>query len=256
MTDIKFGLKLWSKNYSLIGEAETLVKTGFFQYIELMVVPDTDIRPFQNKTLPFILHATSENWGFNIADQSKTDFNSKVLANCFDWARKLDAPYIVLHPGFCDFNAAKKFLANIDDRRIAIENMPVVGENGEKMVGATVNQAKELMADKFGFCLDIGHVIKASASLKKDWRRAAAGWARLKPAIIHICDGRLASEQDEHLNIGSGDFDFNFIASLIERSGAKFLSLETPRNDLGSLREDLDNLAKLKTFFGKKTFCK
>ena len=248
MNDIEFGLKLWSLNYGLIGEAANLVKDGVFDYVELMVVPGTDISVFQKAGIPFIIHVASENWGVNIADESKEKSDLKTIKECLDIADELNAKYLILHPGFGDFETAKKLLGNINDKRIVIENMPKVGMGGEPMIGWNPEQIVDLCQDKFGFCLDFGHAVKAAASLNKNYRDIIDGFLKLKPAVCHISDGFIQDEKDSHLAIGDGDYDLKFFLDRVQRDGIEYVTLETPRRNLDSLAEDLGNLRRLKSF--------
>lgn len=246
--NIKFGLKLWSINYDFFNEARELIKKDIFQYIELMVVPDTEISPFQKIKVPYILHITSEKWRMNIANKKKEEFNLKTINHNIKWANMLNAKYLILHPGFGLISDALEFLEKIDDERILIENMPKIGLNNEKMTGFTPEQIKKLMANKFGFCLDFGHAIKAATSLKKDYKKYIKDFLELSPKMFHISDGILAAEKDEHLNIGEGEYDFDFLTDCIKENNTKYITLETPRVNLASYEEDLENLEKLKSF--------
>jgi endonuclease IV len=252
MKEIKFGLKLWSTDYGLIAQAPKAALENIFQYIELMVVPGTEAFYFKKINIPFILHATSENWGFNIADSQKEKNNLGIIKNCLAWADELKALYIIVHPGFGEFASVKFFLDKINDRRILIENMPKVGINNEKMVGYCPEQIKELKTDKFGFCLDLNHAAKAALSLEKDYKEFIGEFAKLNPEIFHISDGDFKKESDEHLNIGAGDFDFAFFWDCIKKSGTAYITLETPRTDNDSLQDDLANLEIIKTLFNRQ----
>jgi len=243
--EINFGLKLWSTNSNLLEEAVHLIAKNFFQYIELAIVPDTEILFFQKIKIPYIIHITSERWGVNIGDRNKKEFNLKVINQSIQWADNLSAEYLILHPGFGEFEVAKSFLAKIEDKRILIENMPKVGINNEKMIGYTPKQIKGLIGKKFGFCLDLNHAIKAAVSLKKDYKEYIKDFLKLNPKMFHISDGTLKNEKDEHLNIGEGEYDFNFLVECIKNSSTRYLTLETPRANPHSLKEDLINLSRL-----------
>lgn len=248
MKNIKFGLKLWSINYNCLKKAEELIKRNVFDYIELMVVPDTEISPFQKIKVPYIIHITSERWGVNIGDKAKEEFNLKAINQSIQWADKLSAKYLILHPGFGDFKTTKEFLKKIKDSRILIENMPKLGINNEKMIGFTgftPKQIKELMTDKFSFCLDFGHAIKVAVSFKKDYKEYIKDFLKLNPKIFHISDGSLDNEKDEHLNIGEGEYNFKFLINCIRENPESMVTLETPRFNKNSLEEDLENIKKL-----------
>ncbi len=249
MKNIKFGLKLWSTDYSLIKKAEELIKENVFHYIELMVIPDTKISLFQKIKAPYIVHIPHSGFGLNIADKEKKEFNLKTINQSIEWADKLNAKYLILHPGFGEIIITKDFLAKVNDKRILIENMPRNGINDEKMLGFTPEQIKELTENKFGFCLDLNHAIKAAISLKKDYKKYIKEFLKLKPAMFHISDGNLDEEKDEHLNIGDGGYDFKFLINCVKENESKYLTLETPKDNLNSCKQDLENLKKLKSIF-------
>jgi len=243
MKTINFGLKLWSTNQNVMKKAKDLIESDVFQYIELTPIPNTRITAFLKHELPYIIHITTERYGLNIGDTDKQNFNLKTINRCIDWANRLDA-----HPGFGLIDNAIKFLTNIDDRRILIENMPKIGLNNEKMIGYTPEQIKELANGRFGSCLDLNHAIKAAVSLNKDYKRFITEFLGLNPKMFHISDGNLNNEKDEHLPIGEGDYDFEFLMSCIKRNESKYVTLETPRTDLNSVNEDVKNLERLTTY--------
>lgn len=249
MEDIKFGLKLWSTNKELFLEAEALIKQGAFHYIELLVVPGTDISPFLRLKVPYIIHAAHEHWNVNIADDNKEKQSQEVIQNAIQWANKLKAMYIVLHPGFGNISVAKKFLSKISDSRILIENMPKLGMNGEFMIGINKEELNILKGDIFGFCLDLNHAMKAANSLKIQYKEYILELLQLNPNIFHISDGILSREDDDHLNIGKGEYDMDFLSSCIKKNRNKYVTLETPRENKDSLKEALEDSIKLQPFF-------
>jgi endonuclease IV len=241
---IEFGLKLWSINYHQLGEAVKLIEKDMFQYIELMPVPSTDIFPFLEIDVPYSIHVTTDRYGVNIADRNKKESNLEMLGLCTEWADKLEARYLILHPGYGSIDDTMDFLKKLGDKRILIENMPKIGINNEKMVGYTVEQVSKLMNNRFGLCLDFGHAIKAAVSLNEDYEKCIREFLRLNPRMFHVSDGKLNNAKDEHLRIGEGDYDFEFLMSYIKKSESKYVTLETPKS-LDSLDEDSKNLEKL-----------
>ena len=248
MTKIKIGLKLWSINSNMLKEAKKLVENNIFQYIEVMFIPDTEVTPFLDVNVPYIVHITTEKYGVNIADKEKKEFNLKTINNCTEWADKLNAKYLIFHPGFGLIDTAIEFLSDINDKRILIENMPKVGLNNEKMIGYTPEQIKKLMGRKFSLCLDLNHAIKAAVGLNEQYKESIEELLKLNPKMFHISDGRLDNEKDEHLGIGEGDYDFEFLMRCVKKSELKYVTLETPRTKLNSFDEDLKNLEKLVRF--------
>jgi len=245
--NIKFGLKLWSTNQDALPQVEELIEENVFQYIELTPIPNTRLDPFLEAKAHYVIHITTERYGVNIADEKKKKFNLKTIDNCIEWADMLDAEYLILHPGFGSMDKAMEFMGDINDKRILIENMPRVGVNNEKMIGYTPEQIKELMGERFGLCLDFGHAIKAAVSLNEDYKKYIKKFLKINPKMFHISDGKLNSEKDEHLHIGEGEYDFEFLMDCVRKSESKYVTLETPRTNLNSLKEDLRNLEKLKS---------
>ena len=236
---MRLGLKLWSSNAELIPEAKKLVDEKVFDYVELTPVPGADIEPFVDSGLPFVIHVTHERFGFNIADAKKKAFNVKILGDCIDFADRLDAKYLVLHPGFGAIEDSVDFLSSVDDERILVENMPRRGINGEKMIGYLPEDLKNLLCGRFGLCLDFGHAIKAASSVGLDYKTMLADFMELSPQLFHLHDGSSKKETDEHLSLGKGDFDLKHIVSLLEADSS--VTLETPRN--AGLEEDKKNAA-------------
>ncbi len=244
MNSVLFGLKLWSSNTNLIKDIDKLIELHTFHFIELSPIPGTAISPFQQISVPYVIHITPEKFGVNIADNNKYELNNQIFRECLKWADKLNAKYIVIHPGWSDLNNSVKFLEKFDDTRFLIENMPKVGIIGEKMVGYDLNQLQSLMGKKFGFCLDLNHAIKAAISLEIDYKEWVIQLLRLNPKLFHISDGILTIESDEHLNIGTGQYDMNFLMQCIEKSSEKMVTLETPREN-NSLMSDVRNLKRI-----------
>lgn len=251
MSGIRYGLKLWSTNVSLLPAAAQLISDSVFQYVEINPVPDTKIEPFLSYNIPFIIHITTERHGLNIADPAKKQTNCTRISDCLHWADELNASYCILHPGFGDADHATRFLDNISDPRILLENMPKTGINGESMIGYSPEQMISMMGSRFGFCLDINHAIKAALSLDVPYWEYVMKFCDLNPSMYHIADGSLSSDRDEHLPIGSGDYDFRNLETLYAQRKNMMITLETPRN-LESLGEDLNNRNALSKFFEKK----
>lgn len=239
---IKYGLKIWSSNREIIDQAEELIKTKVFDYIELLPVPDVDISSFQEIKASYIIHIPHSKFDFNIADKKKEEFNLKIINHSIECADKLNAKYLILHTGFGSFDTAKKFLKKINDKRIILENMPKFTSSNQAMVGSSPKEIKELKGNKFGFCLDFGH----GTTLSKDYKKDIKEFLKLNPEMFHISDGILNNQKDEHYNIGEGDYDIEFMVDCIKKSDSEMATLETPRNNLKSLKEDLINIKRLK----------
>jgi endonuclease IV len=238
------GLKLWSSNTNLIEEAEALVTSGLFSYIELTPIPGTSIEPFLDRDVPYIIHATTESHGVNIANPELMEYNIACFSRSLEWADQLGAQYVILHPGFGRIEDAIHFLSYIDDPRVVIENMPKIGLNGEQMIGYSPGQIDELKGEKFGFCFDLNHAMKASISEKIDYRSYIPRFFGMNPDMFHLADGRISHETDEHLGFGEGDYDIRFLLRSILESipfEKRYITFETPRKG-SSLSDDEQNM--------------
>ena len=247
MSRIKFGLKLWSSNTDLLDQAQELIAHGVFNYVELFVIPKSKISPFLGCNIPYIIHIAHDAFGANVGDLDKREFNLNIIKESFEWAKKLKAKYLILHPGFGEIEDAQAFLKAIKNKKILIENMPKVGLKEEKMIGFSPKQIKVLQDKKFGFCFDVGHAIGSAISQKIDYKTYLKKFLSFKPKVLHICDGNLDSELDQHLNLGAGQFDWQFIAREIIPN-VSYITIETPRHNLKSLDEDIANREFIKKF--------
>lgn len=244
--NIKYGLKLWSTNTGLIDQAIQLIDKRIFDYIELFVIPGTQITPFMID-VPYIIHIPHHKFGVNIGDARIKKYNLEKINESISWADELCARYLILHAGHSTIDAAADLLSEVTDKRLLIENMPKMGLDGEAMIGYSPEQIDKLIkVNDFGFCLDFGHAIKASISLKTDYKEIIQGFLKLNPIVFHISDGTFQIEEDEHLNIGSGTYDFKYLKNCLNKNSSIMITLETPRKNNQSLDEDVKNIKALK----------
>lgn len=243
MKKINFGLKLWSTNTTLIGKAQELIENDYFDYIELTYIPKSNIDPFLDKEIEYLIHLPTDRHGVNIGNLDDFQENLEIVKKGLKWADQLNARYAILHPGYGNLQDVMTFLNEIEDERILIENMPVKGLNRESMLGYSRKELSKLKNEKFGFCLDLNHAIKAAISLNKDYKEFIREFMKLEPQMFHMADGKLNFERDEHLHIGEGAYDWDFLIDIIKNSNSKYVTLETPRE---TLDDDIKNLKKIK----------
>ena len=242
---MKFGLKLWSINTDLIDQAVHLIDEKVFDYIELMVIPDSEIKPFLID-VPYIIHIPHEKFGVNIGDPAANEYSLQKINESITWADWLDAKHLILHAGHGSMHHATNLLRELSDSRLLIENMPKVGLGGEAMIGYSPAQIEKLIGDNdMGLCLDFGHAVKAAVSLGMDYKEYVQGFMELEPKVFHVSDGWLGEEKDEHLGIGEGEYDFGFLMGCVERSETKMVTVETPRITQWSLAKDVENRERL-----------
>ena len=242
---MKFGLKLWSINIDLIDQAIHLIDEKIFDYIELFVIPGSEINPFLID-VPYIVHIPHHKFGVNIGDATKKEYNLQKITESITWADQLNAKYLILHAGHGSMQHAADLLRELSDSRLLIENMPKVGLNGEAMIGYSPEQVEELIWDNnMGLCLDFGHAVKAALSMGVDYKEYVNDFMRFKPKVFHVSDGTLTEEKDEHLNIGEGEYDFGYLLQCVDNNPSGFVTVETPRNNQKTLDEDLLNINKI-----------
>lgn len=242
---MKFGLKLWSINTNLINQAINLIDEKVFDYIELMVIPDSKIKPFL-VDVPYIIHIPHETFGVNIGDPAAKEHTQQIINESITWADLLNAKHLILHAGHGSMQHATNLLRGLSDSRLLIENVPKVGLGGEAMIGYSPAQIEELIGDgDMGLCLDFGHAVKAAVSLGMDYKEYLKGFMRLAPKMFHVSDGTLGEEKDEHFNIGEGEYDFKYLSQCIDDNPFGFVTIETPRLNQKSLNEDIRNVNKI-----------
>lgn len=251
---MKYGLKLWSINTVLIDEAVRLIDEKVFDYIELFVIPDSEITSFLID-VPYIIHIPHEKFGVNIGDPSVNEYTLQKIDESIIWADQLNAKHLILHAGHGSMHHATNLLRELSDSRLLIENMPKVGLGGEAMIGYSPAQIEELIGNSdIGVCLDFGHAVKAAVSFGVDYKGYVQGFMRLEPRVFHVSDGKLSGERDEHMGIGEGEYDFGFLMRCVERSRSEMVTMETPRVSQCSLAEDVGNIEKLYNGLNKKLY--
>lgn len=247
---IKYGLKLRTNEAKLMKEAVKLIEDQVFGYVELLINPQhPDITPFSQFDVEYVVHVPHENYGVNIGNPEQRDFTLKMIDYSVKCADDLDAKTIILHAGTDSLENAKEILSSYDNSHIVIENMPLVGLNGESCLGYDAESLRELTCNnRFGLCLDFGHAIKSALSLKIDSDHVLSNFMDPTPKIYHISDGDLSTEKDNHLDIGVGSFDFNSIYRFISIGKSEMITLETPRQT-DTVEDDVKNISKLKKLF-------
>jgi deoxyribonuclease IV len=241
---MKFGMKIWSTDQDIEYAKKNLEK-GRFDFIEISAIINSfnkNVLSFL-KEIPTIIHCDNSN--VNLSDKDSYDNNVKAIRESQKFADYLDSEYIILHPGYNgNIESLNDLLLKFPDKRYCIENMP--GRTIDMKYMCNGKTYLELMnIDSDNYCLDLNHAMKAAITLKRPYQELINDFLRLKPKILHISDGMFNTEKDEHLSIGKGEYDWDFIAQIIKRSHAKYITLETPRN---SLNDDITNLNKIKRY--------
>src|SRR3989344_5846956 len=166
INEIKYGLKLWSSNYSWFPEAVERFRQNEFDFIELYVVPGSfdrkQLQILHQAGIPVHIHAPNE----HLLNLGKEKAEHKLILNeVKQFVDLVNAKYIIIHPGIGnDGETILKNIKMIDDQRLVIENVPFASLLGqEKLYGYTFERMKELLKETgSSFCLDFTHAIKSA----------------------------------------------------------------------------------------------
>jgi len=245
MKDIKIGLKFKSNELNLMDRIVSDIQE-LVDYFEILLIP-TELKDITklNKDYHYVIHAPHFNYGVNIGDPEKREFNLEMIKESLEIADELDSKYVILHPGFGDSHSMEEILGEISDKRITLENMPKAGLHGGDCLGYSPDAMKHLL-EKFGmkFCLDLGHAYKAGISIGENYKNLIQRFLDLEPSMFHLSDGNTDEEKDEHLSLGKGKFDLKYLVDCISKSRSKKVTLETPRQR--GFDEDKENILYLK----------
>lgn len=247
---MKFGIKLWSTNAELIKQAKIHYDKGDFDYIELSAIMDTYDEELLShlKGIPVIIHSDvryeNSKDDINFADKNCFENNIKSLKEAQRFANFFNARYIIIHPGHNgSYEDINQVLDEFNDSRICVENMP--GRSFDLKYECLGRTKEELLKiDCKNYCLDIAHAIKAAKTLGYGPYELINILNELEPQIIHMSDGNIDSEVDEHKHIKCGNFDFEILERFIN---SKLITLETPKNNRLSFEYDLKNIYKIKS---------
>ena len=243
---MKFGIKLWSTNKDLIIFARKHFLIRDFDYIELNAIKNSFDRTLLSHMdgIPTVIHCDNDE--VNFAKKEFYEQNVLAIREAQKFADFLNSNYIIVHPGYGgSIQVLNNLLDEINDNRICVENMP--GKTIDLKLNCLGRTYEELQEIKFNnFCLDFAHAIKSAITMKIDIFKNIKELLKLDPVTYHISDGKLNSEVDEHLNLGEGDFDLSLIKGLIQDSSSSMVTFETPRRDMGSFGEDLENIKHFK----------
>ena len=248
----KFGLKLWSVNDNYFNEALSLYEKGFFDFIELYVVPDSyksNIKLWKSLNIPFLIHAPHYEHGFNLSKNENEIRNIEIYEETKAFANELNAEYIIFHGGIGgDVEETVKQLKSFNEPRVLIENKPQVVfpklENNEICRGYNISEIKYIMdCVDCGFCFDFGHAICSANSQKKEVYLYLEEFLKLKPEMFHLTDIKdINSVYDSHEHFGEGELNLNKIFILL--SGTLFdninITIETKKNS----KTNLDDFIK------------
>lgn len=239
---MELGLKLWSINTDFYyEEAKKLYHQGYFDYIELYVVPNTvdTLAKWKRLDIPFILHAPHFKHKINLSDPAQFEHNKQIFNEVETFRKKLSVPYTIIHSGMNGtIEETIRQLKLIQPRDFLIENKSFIPplKPEYKCVGSTLDEIKEITASLHcGFCLDIGHAFCTANSLDIEPYNYLSDFQKLSPAMYHLSDGIINSPLDQHLHFGEGNYNLKKIFSIINTNSE--ISIETKKNSQHNLTD-------------------
>ena len=230
---IKVGMKLWSINFDLYPDLVNYYREGKIDYLELLYIPgqEKNIEILIENKIPIIVHSPSFGQKVLFAQDSLEKSNA-IIQQTFDFAQKLNANKVIVHPDIGEKEIFLTFLKENCDKKMIIENMPKIAVNDLICLGYSIDEMKEFLnVGNFAFCLDFGHAIKSAISQNIDYRVFLKKMIDLEPEILHICGGHSNIGKDEHLNLDEGDFDLKYIIEMIKLSTVKRVTFEVPKSN-------------------------
>lgn len=225
-------------------------KKGVFSYIEVFPVPGTYAalrREIQDnlKDISVIIHAAHSGFGLDLSNSNLFQKNMEILQEAQRFADLLNAPYIIVHPGFfsseSDSDEIIRQLKFLKEPRLLVENLPF-REDIHQFYGHTPDQIRYLQKElTCGFCFDFAHAVAAANDLGQNRDAVLSAYQALNPQMYHICDGDISAPTDFHYHFGLGNYplahfvnDFTPDSALVtlETGSVPPLSIQTWLDDL------------------------
>ena len=257
---MKLGLKLWSINTDYYyEEAKRLYKEGFFDYIELYVVPDTldVLSTWAKLNIPFAIHAPHFAHNLNFSDNRCREYNFKLVKQVKDYSESLNALYTVFHPGIGgQTDETIRQMKQISDLKFLVENKPYIVNNSKTgkigyCIGAKFEDINKIITEvNCGFCLDIGHCICTANYLKKDIYDYVNKMNELNPAVYHISDNFADNMFDKHMHLGEGSININKIIKMLNKNA--YLAIETVKDSKTNLNDFEKDVKYIKEKFNEQ----
>ena len=250
----QIGLKLWAPNVDgYLTEARRLYGAGQLDYVELYTSPDcaSYLPPWKAARLPYVIHCAHSLHGFNLSDPSAKGDNRKLFAEAVIFFRELGAMGIIVHPGILGQVAEtvaqlqmlmKEF--GIPPHQIWVENKPFINLNHQPCVGGSPESMALIKKEcETEMVLDVGHAIKYAIGAGRDWQPVLHQMMTLAPEMLHVSDAKMSHPLDEHLHLGTGEFDFDTIFSICD---APYISIETIKDHPARLDDFVNDVVFLK----------
>jgi len=245
---MKFGRPVWHGNKPFENTFKTAQESGF-DYIEFSLdfpypenFSENEIKLLKSLKkkygLDLAFHAP---WGdVSIAHPREEISNAslKVFEKCIKFAENMDSLYFNFH------NSIKVPTLKFEDvknkaYKKALESMSELAKSSEVILTLENNSFLEFFGktedfehinEKLKICLDVGHVAACSWRGKTDFKKDLEEWIKKfknKIHVVHLHDFKGdAKTYEDHLTIGSGNLDFNFISKAIKLIKCNYVNIE------------------------------
>ena len=239
--NIAYGLKLWSNNVELFGEAKREYEKKSFDFIEILCNPryPLDYEALaQLRDIPVTIHSPNTE-GFHRFIMGEAELEqwrqTVALADFFN------SRVIVVHAGRSHtMESFKKNLALVDDPRIHLENQGSIDVNEFPLFSMSLEELRELHRLK-PFCFDFEKAVKVAAFLKLDYKKYITDAMHiLKPTYLHVSGGDPTTPEDQHWNLADSPIDFAWIKKMILEIPHAEVVFETPKKD--GITNDIANM--------------
>lgn len=255
----RVGIKLWNINTENdLEKARKIYEQGFYDYIELYIVPGNleKLKFWKSLDIPFIIHAPHFGHKMNLSKSEYESDNKVFYDEVKLYADELNADYIIFHSGTDGtIQETVRQIGQINDPRALIENKPyktVHWINGEVHVGSKFEEI-EYAAETLGcgVCLDVGHAIASANSFGIEPYSYVEKFLALDPKMIHLSDIDISSEFDCHYNFGQGNLDFTKLFEILPNDN--IITVETKKVSDDNLNYFIDDIKFLRRFLKRKT---
>lgn len=251
----QYGVKLFTAefqhNLPLCRVRADYTRKGTFAYIELFPVPRTFetlgtqiIQELQG--LPIIIHAAHSKYGLDLGNKDLTALNTTLLNEARQFADALNAPHIIIHPGFYKTQVEVDEMVNqlraFRDSRFLVENLTYSDGGTHLFYGHTPEQIALLKdAIACGFCFDLAHAVAAANALGQSHETFLTAYQALHPTMYHLCDGNIQYPHDTHDHFGAGNYPLaHFVNDIISKDA--LITMETGQTAPKNIQEWLDDL--------------
>lgn len=244
---LKYGIKLWTIDKDLFGEAVELFRSKEIDFVELYIVPDrVELKELGAlKEIPVAVHCPHFKHDFNVfsLDDNKIKLFREQVVKAADF---LESEHIIVHAGIGESpDVFKQNSCKIYDKRVIIENMPGIALNDELCFGYSLKQLQFIHKEcGFDICFDFAHAVKSAMYQKIDEMNFVESLiSSLNPIYFHIAGANRDSIKDEHINLFQSDVNIKPIKEILMRLSKERdlpLVFEAPKTK--GLENDIENI--------------